>query len=81
MYALIIKQIDATRDTITVSGNEYADDLLSARIALVNVQEGGVGADEIQDSAETAFRHYVNGNIIEATDTYRRDPFVTLEPD
>ena len=57
---LIIKQIDATRDTITVSGNEYADDLLSARIALVNVQDGA-GADEIQDSAETAFRHYVNG--------------------
>ena len=60
MYALIIKQVDATKDTITVSGNEYADDLLSARIALVNVQDG-VGADEIQDSAETAFRHYVNG--------------------
>ena len=79
VYALIIKQVDATKDTITVSGNEYADDLLSARIALVNVLEG-IGADEIQDSAETAFRHYVNGNIFEATDTYRRDPFLTLEP-
>ena len=79
VYALIIKQIDATRDTITVSGNDYADDLLSARIALVNVLNG-TGADEIQDTAETAFRHYVNGNIIEATDTYRRDPFLTLEP-
>ena len=32
VYALIIKQIDANRYTITVSGNEYVDDLLSARI-------------------------------------------------
>ena len=44
VYALVIKQIDATNDTITVTGNEYAYDLLSARIALVCVQDG-VGAD------------------------------------
>jgi hypothetical protein len=37
------------------------------------------GTDTIQDTAETAIRHYVNGNIIEATDTYRRDPFLALE--
>lgn len=79
VYALIIKQIDANRDTITVSGNEYVDDLLSARIALVNVSIGD-GTDTIQDTAETAFRHYVNGNIIEATNIYRRDPFSELEP-
>jgi len=78
VYALIIKQVDATRDTITVSGNEYADDLLSARIALVDVKVGA-GTDTIHDTAETAIRHYVNGNIIEATDTYRRDPFLALE--
>jgi len=79
VYALIIKQIDANRDTITVSGNEYVDDLLSARICLVDVSVEA-GTDTIQDTAETAIRHYVNGNIIEATDTYRRDPFLTLEP-
>ena len=78
VYALIINQIDATKDTITVSGNEYADDLLSAIIALVNVQVGA-GTDEIQDTAETEIRHYVNGNIIEATDIYRRDPVLALE--
>ena len=78
VYALIIKQIDANRDTITVSGNEYVDDLLSARISLVDVSVEA-GTDTIQDTAETAIRHYVNGNIIEATDTYRRDPFLELE--
>ena len=78
VYALIIKQIDANRDTITVSGNEYVDDLLSARICLVGVSTD-TGYDVVEDTAETAIRHYVNGNIIEATDTYRRDQFLALE--
>ena len=60
VYALIIKQVDATRDTITVSGNEYADDLLSARIALVNVQVGA-GAGSISTSRGTGSSGGGNG--------------------
>ena len=74
VYALIIKQVDATRDTITVSGNEYADDLLSARIALVNVQDGarcgrdtGLGRNRVPPLRQWEIS-------LEATDTYRRDP-------
>ena len=79
VYALIIKQIDATRDTVSVSGTNYADDLLSARISLVSVSSGD-GYDTITDKAETVFRHFVSGNLTATTDTNRRDPFIALEP-
>jgi hypothetical protein len=60
-----------------------ANGLLSTRIAYVGVSSG-TGYDTVPPGvtkAETAIRHFVNGNCIAATDTDRNFPDLHLESD
>ena len=78
MRALVIKQISADADTVTVSGCDYLWELFTYRLCLNGIQTG-TGYDTMTGAAETLARHYIDVNIISATDTRRRDPNVTME--
>lgn len=78
MRVLIIKQIEVNESTITVSGNDYIWDLLTARIVLDGTATG-TGYDTQEGVAETVARHYIETNLTAAVNTSRRDELVYLE--
>ena len=74
---LILKQINISDDEIRLAGNDYAGDLLGQRICLSEVSSG-TGYDTQSGSRETVIRHFVDTEIINADDSARQDPVLTL---
>ncbi len=66
-------------ENYTIIGRELGG-LLSERIALYNT-DSGTGYDSQNTYAETAMRHYVNVNCMDADDTNRNYPLLYLDVD
>lgn len=75
--AVIVKQVSVDSETITVSGNDYAGDLLGCRIATYATSTD-TGYDTQIGSAETVMRHYIEVNLTNSSDAARCDPVFAL---
>lgn len=81
MRALVIRQIRVNEAFITVSGTDYLWDLLGCRLILDGTDTGSGYDTKTAVIAETAARHFMKVNCLEADDEHRRDPFIRLEPE